>query len=120
MEQILHNIAAQAGTLVPVLYGLLIAAALDTITGLWAAWNSGTLDGNYVAEFVRSHILQRITPIMMAVLAGVAIGGTDTAGGTALIATAAAAGAAYLAEVVASIAGNISAGQAKTKGLPKR
>jgi hypothetical protein len=120
MEQILHNIAAAAGTLVPILYGLLIAAALDTLTGLWAAWNSGTLSGQYVAEFVRSHILQRIAPIFTAIIAGVAVGGTDTAVGAALIATAAAAGAAYLAEVVASITANISEGQAKTKGLPKR
>lgn len=120
MEQILDNIAASAGTLVPILYGLVVAAALDTLTGIWAAFNSGTFSGSYVAEFVRSHVLQRIAPIMTAILAGVAVGGTDNAAGAALIATAAAAGAAYLAEVISSIMANISQGQAKTKGLPKR
>lgn len=120
MEQILNNIAAAAGTLTPILYGLVIAATLDTLTGIWAAWNSGTLSGQYVAEFVRSHILQRIVPILSALLAGVAVGGTDNAAGAALIATAAAAGAAYLAEVVASITANVSEGRAKVKGLPKR
>lgn len=120
MEQILNNIAAQVGTLTPILYGLIVAAALDTLTGIWAAWNSGTLSWVYVAEFVRSHILQKIAPIMMALLAGIAVGGTDTAGGTALVATAAAAGAAYLASVIASIGGNLSEGQSKTKGLPRK
>ena len=120
MEQILNNIAAAAGTLVPILYGLIVAAALDTLTGVWAAFNSGSLSWVYVADFVRSHVLQKIVPIMTAIVAGVAIGGTDNAAGAALIATAAASGAAYLASVVASIAGNLAEGQAKTKGLPRK
>ena len=66
----------------------------DTLTGIWAAVNSGTFSLNYVADFVRSHVLQRIVPILLALGVGVSIGGTDTAAGAALIATAAAAGAA--------------------------
>lgn len=120
MDQILANIAAQAGTLTPILYGLFVAALLDTVSGLWAAFNSGTFNANFLAEFVRSHILQRIFPIFTALLAGVAIGGTDTAAGAALIAAGAAGGAAYLGEVVKSIMTNLSEGQAKVKGLPKR
>lgn len=120
MDQILNNIAAAAGTLTPILYGLIVAAALDTLTGVWAAINSGTFNLEYISEFVRSHVLQRIVPVFLALLAGVAIGGTDNAAGTGLIATGAASAAAYVASVVASIAGNLSDGRAKVKGLPKQ
>jgi hypothetical protein len=119
MEDILNNIAANAGLLTPILYGLIVAAGLDTLTGIWAAWKSGTLDFNYVADFVRSHVLQRVTPILLALVAGVAIGGTEVAAGAALIATGAAAGAAYLLQVVASISDNVKDGRAETKGLPQ-
>ena len=118
MDQILHNIAGAAGTLTPILYGLLVAAALDTLTGCWAAYTSGSFSWAYVSEFVRSHVLFKVTPILMALLAGVAVGGTDSLAGLALITTAAASGAAYLASTVASISGNLTQGQAKVKGLP--
>lgn len=117
-ETILAGIAANAGLLVPILYTLLVAALIDTVTGLWAAFNSGTLNGQYVAEFVRSHLLQRITPIFTGLIAGVAVGGTDTAAGTALVTAAGAAGAAYLAETIASVTANLRQGAAGTKGLP--
>jgi hypothetical protein len=121
MDEILNNIAAQASTLTPVLYGLLVAAGLDILTGLYAAAVSpGGITWDIVANFVKSHVLQRVAPIFLALVAGVAIGGTDSAGGTALIATAAAGGAAYLAETVASIAGNLGAARAKDKGEPTR
>ena len=117
---IIQNIIEASGALYPVLYTLAVAALLDTLTGLWAAYNSGTLSGEYVAEFLRSHVMQRIVPIMTGLLAGVAVGGTDNAGGSALIALSGASAAAYLLESVASIRNNLGDGSRKEKGLPTR
>jgi hypothetical protein len=118
MDTILHNIAAQAGTLTPILYGLLVAALLDTLSGIYSAIKAGTFSGQYLAEFVRAHLLQRVTPILMGLVAGVAVGGTDSPAGAALIVAAAAGGAAYLAETIASIMSNL--GPASTVGnLPR-
>ena len=118
MDAILNGIAAAAGGLVPVLYALVVAATLDVLSGIYAAWRSGTLNGQYVAEFVRSHVANKIGPIMLVLLAGVSVGGTDSAAGLALIATATASIAAYLASVVSSITANLADASAKTKGLP--
>jgi hypothetical protein len=118
VEAILHNIAAQAATLTPILYGLLIAALLDTLSGIYAAVNAGTFSGQYLAEFVRAHLLQRITPILLGLVAGVAVGGTDSVAGVGLITAAGAGGVAYLGETVASIMSNL--GPAKVAGnLPR-
>lgn len=119
MDAILSNIAGAAGALVPILYALIVTVALDTLTGLYAAWRSGTLDGAYVDTFVKTHILDKVVPILLALVAGVAIGGTDNAAGAGLIAAGAAAAVAYEGVTIASILGNIGAAGDKTKGLPK-
>jgi hypothetical protein len=118
MELILQRLAAAAPELVPALYTLLVAAAIDLATGLGAAAISGTLQWTYVSEFVRGHLLQKIMPIMGALVAGVAIGGIDTVAGLGLIGTGVAGATAYLFSVAASIGGNVKAAQTKTKGLP--
>jgi hypothetical protein len=118
MELILHNLAAAATGLTMVLYSLVIAAILDTLSGIWAAQVSGNLTWKYISEFVKSHVLQKIAPIMLLFLAAVSVGGTDTAAGAALMTLGGGSVAAYLASVVASISSNVSDGQDKTKGLP--
>lgn len=115
---ILTNIQDASAGLVPILYGLFVAAGLDTLSGLWAAYNSGTLTAKYVPEFITSHIIKKIVPIFLTLLAGVAVGGTSSAAGLALVATGAASGAAYLASVVAGILHNVQDGNAGTKGVP--
>lgn len=119
MDLILHNIAGAASALVPILYALLVTVALDVLTGLYAAWRSGTLDGAYIDTFVKTHILDKVTPILITLLAGVAIGGTDNVAGTGLIAAGAAAALAYEGVTIASILGNVGAASNRTKGLPK-
>lgn len=118
LDVILAGIAASAGVLVPVLYALFAAALIDTLTGSWAAFASGNFSWQYVAEFLKSHVLFKITPILLQLISAVALGGTDSAAGLALVATGSASAAAYLASVVASVAGNVTEGRTKTKGLP--
>lgn len=114
---ILAGIAAAASGLIPILYVLAVAALLDLGTGLWAAYRSGTLDGKYIPAWISSSG-DKIAKILVGLIAGVAVGGTDSAAGLALIALGGAAAAAYLAGVVSSIAGNLSDGAARTKGAP--
>lgn len=118
MDQILQRIAGDANTLVPALYTLLVAAAIDLATGLLAAATSGSLQWTYVSEFVRGHLLQKVAPIMLSLVAGVAVGGVDTVAGAALLAAGVTGGLAYLASSIASIGSNVKAASTKTKGLP--
>ena len=118
LGQILANIQASSAGLIPILYGLTVAAGLDVLTGLWAAWNSGTLDGKFIPEFISSHLVKKIAPIFLVLVAGVSVGGTDSTAGLALIATGAASGAAYLASIVASISDNLRQGAAQIKSTP--
>ena len=115
---ILANIAAAAPALVPVLYTLLIAAGLDVATGSWAAWVSGTFESKFFLEFIKGHILTKIVPILLTLVAGVAVGGTDSAGGLALVTLGGSTAAGYLGVVIASIRNNVTDGQNGTKGLP--
>lgn len=119
MEAILHNIAGAASTLVPVLYILVVTAALDTVTGIYAAWRSGSFNKEYLDTFVKTHLMDKLVPIVTALVAGIAIGGTDNGAGAALLAAGGAAAAAYEGVTVTSILANISAASNKTKGLPK-
>lgn len=119
INEILANIAAAAPALVPILYSLFIAAGLDLLSGLWAAWQTPEgLKLEYVAEFIRSHIALKVGPIMLQLIAGVAVGGTDNVAGAGLIAFGGAQAALYLASVVGSIRGNIAEGQAQIKVAP--
>jgi hypothetical protein len=117
-SEILANIQASSAGLVPILYGLVVAVGLDVVTGVWAAWNSGTFDSKFLPEFINGHIVRRVAPIVLTLVAGVSVGGTDSAAGLALVATGSAAAAAYLASVVASIVNNVEDGRAGTKGVP--
>jgi hypothetical protein len=118
LAAIFANIGAALPALIPVLYTLIAASFVDLISGVWAAWTSGTLAWSFVGEYVRSHIALKIGPIMLTALAGVAVGGADSAGGLALIATAGVSALAYLASTVASVNNNVQEGRTKTKGLP--
>lgn len=118
MSDILANIAASADGLGKVIYILIVAAGLDILTGLWAAYQSGTLDGDYLPAFIKTHIITRIAPIVLLLVAGIGVGGTDTEGGTGLIVMGSAAATAYLASIVLSIKGNFDDAKAKTKGAP--
>jgi hypothetical protein len=116
--EIFANIQAASAGLIPILYGLLVAVGLDVVTGVWAAVNSGTYDSKFLPEFISGHIVKRVAPIGLVLLAGVSVGGTDSAAGIALVATGSASAVAYLGSVVASIVGNVEAGIEGTKGLP--
>lgn len=83
------------------LKGALLAAALDFITGSFAALRDGTFALDAVAAFLRKHVLGRVAP-----LAALLIGGYIS--GDALLLTFAAGGlTAYAAETLSSIKGNI-------------
>lgn len=118
MEVILANIAASAAGLVPILYTLFIAAALDTVTGVYAAWKSGTFDSEFLPTFIKSHIVTKISPIFLLLLAGASVGGTEVAAGLALVTLGGASAAAYLASVVGSIKGNLEQAGSETKVEP--
>lgn len=115
---ILQNIHASAAGLVPILYTLLVASGLDVLTGAWAAWKSGSFESKFFLEFIRSHIVTKVTPIMLLLLAGVSMGGVDTDAGKALVATGGMTALAYLGVMAASIRNNVVEGRNETKGLP--
>lgn len=115
---ILANIGAALPALVPILYTLVVASLLDLAAGVWAAVASGSFELKYVGEYARSHIALKVGPILLLLLAAVAVGGTDSAGGLALLVSGGTAATLYLAGTVGSIAGNIAAGRTQTKGLP--
>lgn len=118
LVEILANIQTAAAGLVPILYTLFIAAALDVASGSWAAWVSGSFESKFFLEFIKGHILTKITPIFLLLLAGVSVGGTDSAGGIALVTLGGATASGYLGVVIASIRGNIEQGNNRTKGVP--
>jgi hypothetical protein len=115
---ILSNIQAASAGLVPILYTLLIATFLDVLSGTWAAWVSGTFESKFFLEFIKSHIITKVAPILLILLAGVSIGGTDSVGGIALVTTGGGLVVAYLGTVVAGIRNNVNEGRAGTKGVP--
>lgn len=101
--------------LLALLTGLVIAALLDTATGMLAALASDTWSRKYAAEWLRSHLFFRVLPIAVA-----AIGGSlmpEPLGAT-LLAAAAFGAATYAAEVVGSVADNLRAMATKDKGAP--
>ena len=118
MEDILNNIAASAAGLVPILYTLVIAAVLDTATGIYAAWKSGNFDSEFLPTFIKSHVMTKIAPIILTLVAGAAVGGTDAPAGLALVTLGGASAAAYLLSVVGSIKGNLDEASSETKVEP--
>lgn len=115
MEVFLGGFVVALQQIAPVLYGLAVAALLDTVTGVYAAWKGGTFDANFLPAFIRSHILEKIIPILIVLGAGVALGGTA---GPALIALGGAAGAAYVASVVKSISDNLGDARNEAEHFP--
>lgn len=97
------------------LTGLVIAALLDTATGMLAALVSGSFSVAYAAEWLRSHLLARVLPIAVAALGGSLM--AEPLGAT-LLAAAAVGAATYAAEVVGSVADNLRAMAARDKGAP--
>jgi len=84
------------------LKGALVAAALDFITGSFAALRDGTFAWDAIAAFLRKHVLGRVAP-----LAALLAGGYLSNDGVLL--TFAAAGlTAYAAETIASMKGNLA------------
>lgn len=118
MDAILHNILMAAQPLGDVIYLLIATAAIDTLSGLWAAYKSDALQWSFVDTFIKSHVVDKWAPIIGTLLGGIAIGGTDSAIGTALVAAGVAQIAAYERATIASVFGNIAAAGKQTKGLP--
>lgn len=81
----------------------LLLAAIDTIVAIIIALINKTFDGNYVTNFLVSHILKIVTPIIgLAVLGhGFPAAGIPAVPAAALAATAAL--GAYLVAVIASV-----------------
>jgi hypothetical protein len=119
VDTIVANIVAALPGLIPVLYTLVIAMGLDVLTGIWAAYSSGTLTAKFIPEFIQSHVVKKVAPIMLTLIAGVSVGGTDGPAGLALLTLAGGEIAAYMAAVVASVSGNLREGSAGTKGVPE-
>jgi hypothetical protein len=111
-------IVATLGTLLPVVYTLAAAIGLDLITGVWAAWKSGTLNPEFLPTFFTSQVLTKATPIVLALVAGVALLPTSTVAAAPVIATAGTAAAAYLWSLINSILSNVAEGNSGTKGVP--
>lgn len=109
---------AALGTLLPVLYTLAAAIGLDLITGVWAAWKSGTLNPEFLPTFFTSQVLKKATPILLALVAGVALLPTSTVAAAPVIATAGTAAATYLWSLINSILSNVAEGNAGNKGVP--
>lgn len=83
------------------LKGLLLAAFLDFVFGVYAAARDGTFAIDSVAAFVRKHLLGRVAPIgTLLVIAYITHDAVMTT-------AAAASGAAYVAETLGSVYGSI-------------
>lgn len=101
---------------------LAVAVILDFAFGVLAALASGVFDWAYVAEFLQTHLLGRVFPILLAAVGGTALGAVgDTSAAAASIALLGVAGlgsAAYLAETTSSIVAHIHETSARSKAPP--
>ena len=82
--------------------GALVAAFLDFAVGSAMAVSRGTFALDALAAFVRKHLLGRVFPIAVLIVAG------SAASDAALTAAGLAAAAAYYAETIGSVLGSIS------------
>lgn len=105
-------------SILPVVYTLAAAIGLDLITGVWAAYRSGTFNPEFLPTFFTSHILTKASPIVLALVAGVAVLPTSTVAAVPIIGAAGTAAAAYLWSLVNSILSNVVEGNAGNKGVP--
>ncbi len=111
-------LVATLATVLPVLYVLGAGIALDLVTGVWAAYRSGTLNPEFLPTFFTSQVLTKAAPIILGLVAGILVAGTEPLAAAPIIGAAGTAAAAYLWSLVNSIVSNIQEGQAGTKGVP--
>jgi hypothetical protein len=114
----MEAILAALTTVGPILYALAAAALLDTATGVWAAWKSGTFNKEFLPTFFTSHIVKRVAPIVIGLVAGIVIAGSSAALAAPVLAVSGTAAAAYLAAVIGSVVDNINEGNDGSKGVP--
>lgn len=88
------------------LVGLVAVAAADTIIGIGKAIIGGNFSLDHVAQFVRSHLLERVLPIAGLLI----VAQLYPSLGQLLGATALAAAAAYVAETLGSIRDTLGSG----------
>lgn len=86
------------------LKAMLVVAALDFATGVFAAFRDGTFALDAIAAFLRKHIMGRVAPIGTLLVVGY-FGG---AAGQLFLVGAVAAAAAYAAETASSVWGNVN------------
>jgi hypothetical protein len=106
----------------------LLAALADLVSGTVAALLSGTFSFAYVGQFVASHLLANVLPLLaMAIvssgLSHVATGSAANDQAVSLLATGAWAATwagtlTYLASALDSLKKNVTEGMNRTKGLP--
>lgn len=100
------NVDLSGITLLQLLLITAAVAALDTLSGIFGAISAKTFSWDVVANFLQTHVLQRVFPILgLAFLSQTLGSGTS---GAALWGLALAGLAAYVAETVASISSNLS------------
>jgi hypothetical protein len=99
MDQVAAFLDSTAGLAVK---GAAVAALLDFVFGVYAAFRDGTFALDAVAAFVRKHLLGRVFPASTLAIAAY------YTGDPIMTATAAAALTAYAAETLASIYGSIN------------
>jgi uncharacterized membrane protein YdjX (TVP38/TMEM64 family) len=92
-------------TVEQVLLVALVLAIVDTISGITGALATHTFDVSKLADWVTTHVLQRVLPIVALVAIAAAL--PPGPGADAVRATAVAALASYLAETVNSVASNV-------------
>lgn len=118
MDPVIASFIAALTTIGPILYALGAAVILDVVTGVWAAIKSGSFNADFLPTFIKSHILERVAPIVIALGAGVVVAGTSAAAAAPILAVGGTAAAAYLASVVKSVVDNVTEGGSETKGAP--
>jgi hypothetical protein len=114
----MEAVLAALTTIGPILYALGAAALLDTVTGVWAAYRSGTFNKEFLPTFFTSHIVTKVAPIIIGLVGGVVVAGSSPALAAPILAVSGTAAAAYLAAVIGSVVDNISEGRAEVKGAP--
>jgi hypothetical protein len=98
------NIDLSNITLYQLLLVTLAVAALDTLSGIFGAIQHGTFTLDLVAEYLKSHVLERVFPIIGLALLSQTIPGA----GASIWAIALVGLGTYIAETVASVSSNIT------------
>ena len=86
---------------------LLVTAAIDTLSGIFGAIGNHTFSLSVVADFLESHVLKRVFPILGLGFLGQTLGSGQS--GAAIWASALLGLAAYVAETIVSVQSNLTA-----------